>query len=189
MQIFRTIMATLVVSCLSITLMAKPAQIPIEAWADQLPVSDLDMSPDAKRMAMLMRRERGAVPELMIFETSDIKGTLQAIQPEGLIPNSLFWANKDYLVVNFYFQTEVEGRPQTLGRTASYNVESKEWTSLIRTTSRRDIRNSGDNRMGRLGSGGIVSSLPDEPFHVIVAHNEEIGKPPNYYKVDIRDGK
>ena len=189
MHILRTITAPLLVGCLSLSILAKPAKVSVEAWADRLPVSNLDMTPDGERMAMLMVRERGGDPELMIFDTDDIKGSLQAIQPEGLIPQGLRWANNDYLVVNFYFQMEDAGRTFNVNRTASYNVNTKEWTSLIRTSSKKDVRNTGTNIMGRLGSGSIVNLLVDEPYHVIVSHNEERGKPPNYYKVDIRDGK
>lgn len=188
MKIFQTIITMLILSCLSFSALAKPTQIPVEVWADQLQISNVDMSPDAKRMAMMMRRERGGLPELMVFDTDDIKGTLQAIQPEGLIPRSLQWANKDYLIVNFYFQTEDKGRPITLSRTASYNVETKEWTSLIRTTTRRDIRNTGGNLMGRLGIGSVVNILANEPDYVLVSHREDRGKRPNYYKVNLKDG-
>jgi len=189
MKIIQPIIISMVVFCLSFSALAKPTQVPVEVWADQLQITNMDMSPDAKRMAMMMRRERGGLPELMVFDTDDIKGTLQAIQPDGLVPTSLRWANKDYLIVNFYFQTEEKGRPITLSRTASYNVETEEWTSLIRTTTRRDIRNTGGNLMGRLGIGRVVNILANEPDYVLVSHNEDRGKPPNYYKVNLKDGK
>ena len=188
MRIVRSLFAALVVCSLSFPAFAQPAQLPVEVWAGSLQVRDLDMSPDAQRMAMLMRRERGAHPELLVFDTDDIQGTMKAIQPEGLIPSALRWANNDYLVVNFIFETEDTGRPQYLSRTASYNVETEEWTSLIRTTTRNDIR-GGDGMMDRLGIGEVVSILPDEPDNVLVAHNEERGKPPNYYKVNLETGQ
>ncbi len=187
MSINRVIITLLVIGW-SLVALAKPTQVPVEVWADQFQVSNLDMSPDAKRMAMLMRRERGGTPELMVFDTTNIKGSLKAIQPDGLIPTSLRWANKDYLVVNFYFQTEVAGRTENISRTASYNVETEEWTPLIRTTTRRG-RNTGGNIMGRLGVGSVVNLLADDPNHVLVLHNEEPNKPGNYYKVNLIDGK
>ena len=185
----RTVLAALVLCSLPLVTLAKPVQVPVEVWSDSLQVRDLDMSPDAERIAMLMRRERGARPDLMVFDTADIQGTLQAIQPEGLIPTGLRWANDDLLIVNFVFETEDAGRPVRLGRTASYNVKTGEWTSLIRTSRKADIRRSGENLMNRLGIGRVVNLLPDEPDYVLVEHNEEAGKPPNYYKVNIEDGK
>lgn len=189
MQTFRVVVATFLLSCLAFSALAKPKQVPVEAWADSMPVSNLDMSPDAKRIAMLMRRERGGLPELFVFDTNDVKGTIQAIQPEGLTPTGLRWVNEDFLVVNFIFETEDGGRPVYLSRTASFNVETKEWTSLIRTTTRRDIRDTGGNLMGRLGIGRMVSVLPDERDYVLIEHNEDPGMPPNYYKVSLKDGK
>ncbi len=189
MQIFSTLIATIILSFISHSVLAKPTQLPVEVWADSLPVNDLDMSPDAKRIAMLMRRERGGHPELFIFKTDDIKGTLEAIQPENLIPTGLRWVNEDYLVVNFMFEEENDGRPVYLSRTASYNVVTKKWTSLIRTTHRRNIRKTGDNLMDKLGIGRIVNVLPDERDYVLISHTEDRGKPPNYYKVNLKNGQ
>ncbi|MDT8437724.1 MAG: prolyl oligopeptidase family serine peptidase [Wenzhouxiangellaceae bacterium] len=168
---------------------AQPKPVPVEVWADSLQVSQLDMSPDAGRIAMLMRRERGAHPQLMVFDTADIAGTLQAIQPEGLIPQSLRWASNNHLIVNFIFQTESMGRPTYLSRSASYSVDTGEWTSLIRTTSRRDVRGTGSSLMNAMGIGRVVNVLPDDPEHVLIAHNEEQGKPPNFYRVNLEDGR
>jgi dipeptidyl aminopeptidase/acylaminoacyl peptidase len=189
MQRVRILVAALALCGLSFQALSQPAQLPVEVWADSLEVRDLDMSPDAERMATLMRRERGAHPELIVFEAGDIEGSLKAIQPEGLIPRSLRWASEEFLVVNFIFETEDKGRPVYLNRTASYNVETEEWTDLIRTTSRRDVRGTEDSMMDRLGIGRVVSILPDEPDNVLVAHNEERGKPPNFYKVNLENGQ
>lgn len=186
---FRVLIAVSLVCCLSFLTSAKPKELPVEIWADSMAVSNLDMSPDAKRMAMLMRRERGGAPELFVFDTDDIQGSLQAIQPEGLRPTGLSWANEEYLIVNFIFETEDGGRPVYLSRTASYNVKTKEWTSLIRTTTRKNIRDTGSNLLAKLGIGRFVNVLPDEPEYVLVEHNEKPGIPPNYYKVSLKDGK
>lgn len=188
MLIIRALLAALILCCAPLVTFAQPAQVPAEVWADSLQVRGLDMSPNAQRMAMLMRRERGADPDLIVFDTDDIQGSLKAIQPEGLIPTGLSWANDNFLIVNFVFEDESKGRPVYLNRTASYNVRTGEWTSLVRTKMRADIR-TGDRMMNRLGIGQVVSVLPDERDYVLVAHNEERGKPPNYYKVNLENGQ
>ena len=109
MLIIRTLLAALILCGLPLVTLAQRAQLPVEVWADSLQVSELDMSPDAQRMAMLMRRERGAHPDLIVFDTDDIQGSLQAIQPEGLIPIGLRWANDDFLIVNFILESEIQG--------------------------------------------------------------------------------
>lgn len=168
---------------------AEPEAVPVEVWADTNQVLTVDMAPDAERMAMLMRRERAAKPELIIFNTDDIQGSIQAIQTEGLLPQSLFWANDTYLIVDFVLETEDGGRPVYLPRTASYNVDTEEWQSLVRTTGRRNLRDSGKEFMNTLGIGSVESSLPDEPNKVLVSHNEDPGESPNYYVTDVRNGK
>ena len=189
MRLLSVIAVAIGVGSMALPAASQPTPVPVEIWADTLQVQDLDMSPDAKRVAMLMRRERAADPELLLFNTDDIKGSLVAIQPEGLVPSNVRWANEDYLVVNFILKSEDKGRPLFLSRSASYNVDTKEWTSLIRTTSRRDIRNSGSTLMSELGIGQVVSILPDDRDHVLISHNEEAGKAANYYRVNLKTGQ
>lgn len=175
-------------SLLPFTSFAMPERIATEVWSDTTQIQSLDMSPDAKRMAMLMRRERGAEHELMIFDTDDIQGTLQAIAPEGLEPLNLFWANEDYLVVNFLLEMEDKGRPVFLQRTASFNVETEKWTSLVRTSNRPNPRDPMSSFMGQLGLGRVVNSLRDDPDHVLVSHTEKAGSLPNYYRTNVKTG-
>ena len=82
MLIIRALLAALILCGAPLMTLAQSAQVPVEVWADSLQVRDLDMSPNAQRMAMLMRRERGADHDLIVFDTDDIQGSLQAIQPE-----------------------------------------------------------------------------------------------------------
>lgn len=167
---------------------AMPEPVPTEIWADTTQITSLDMSPDAKRMAMLMRRDRAGHRELMIFDTGDIQGTLKAISPEGLRPLNLFWANEDFLVVNFLLEMEDKGRPVFLRRTASYNVKTEEWTSLIKTTGRPNPRDPMSSFMGQLGIGQVVSGLRDDPDHVLVSHTEKTRGAPNYYRTNVKTG-
>lgn len=167
---------------------AMPTPVPTEVWADTTQVQSLDMAPNAERMAMLMRRERGADHEILIFDTDDIKGSLKAIEAEGLTPLSLAWVNDDYLVINFLLETEEMGRPVFFRRTASYNVVTEEWTSLVKTTNRPNPRDPMDQFMGNLGIGQVVNTLRDDPDHVLVSHTEKAGGAPNYYRTNVKNG-
>ena len=167
---------------------AMPERIPTDVWADTPQVQSLDMSPDAKRVAMLMRRERGVDREILIFDTDDIKGSIKAIEAEGLTAINLGWVNNDYLVVNFFLEQEDKGRPVRLRRTASYNVNTGEWTSLVKTTGRPNPRDPMSQFMGQLGIGQVVNSLRDDPDHVLVSHTEKPGSAPNYYRTNVKTG-
>ncbi len=173
----------------SISAMAQPEPVPIEIWADTNQVQSLDMSPDAAKVAMLMRRERGADPELLLFNTDDISGSIKAIEAEGLLPLNVYWANKDYLVVNFLLEIEELGRPVYLRRTASYNIKTEKWTSLVKTTSRMNPRDPMAQTMGQLGIGQVVGLLRDEPNYVLVSHSESPSTAPNYYRTNIKNGQ
>lgn len=167
---------------------AQTAVIPTEVWADFPEVRALDMSPDAKWIAMLMRRERGGDPELLLFETADAAGTMRAIQPEGVVPVSVRWASNQHLIVNFVYETEQGGRPVFLSRSASYHVETEEWVSLIRTR-QRGARSGSEDLAAQLGIGSVINILPEQPNHVLISHLEEQGRPPNYYRVNLDTGR
>ncbi|MCR9270276.1 MAG: prolyl oligopeptidase family serine peptidase [Hyphomonadaceae bacterium] len=184
----RLIAIAAVAGLLPLSSFAAPEPIPTEVWADTTQVQSLDMSPNAERMAMLMRRDRGADHEILIFDTDDIKGSLKAIEADGLRALSLAWVNDDYLVINFILETEEMGRPVNYRRTASYNVETEEWTSLVLTTNRANPRDPMDQFMGNLGIGRVVNTLPDDPNHVLVSHTEEAGLAPNYYRTNVKTG-
>ena len=126
---------------------------------------------------------------MLIFDTDDIQGSIKAIEAEGLEPENLQWVNKDYLVINFILeQTDRDGRPAFFRRTASYNVNTEEWMSLIKTTSRPNPRDPMGQFMGKLGIGQVVSTLRDEPNHVLVSHTEKAGRSPNYYRTNVKTG-
>ena len=168
---------------------AMPEQLPTEVWADQTQVVSLDMSPDAKRIAMLMRRDRGADYEILVFDTDNISGTLKAIEAEGLMPQNLGWANDNHLVINFILEEkDNDGRPAYLNRTASYNVETEKWLSLVKTTNRPNPRDPMSQFIGQLGLGQVVNRLPDDPNHVLVSHTEKAGQAPNYYRTNVKTG-
>ena len=65
----RLIAIAAVAGLLPLSSFAAPEPIPTEVWADTTQVQSLDMSPNAERMAMLMRRDRGADHEILIFDT------------------------------------------------------------------------------------------------------------------------
>lgn len=185
---FRSILIFLILFLNATFTYAQPTPVDVKVWADRNNVLSLDMTPDAKRIAMLMRRERGADAELLLFETENIGGSMEAIQPEGLRPINIFWANNTYLVVNFILALEDGGRPVNIRRTASYNIETKKWTSLIRIRGGLNPRTgSAANAVAKLGIGQVINSLRGDPDHVLVSHTEG-DSAPNYYKTNIKTG-
>lgn len=161
--------------------------VPAEDWARLDAVDSLDMSPNGERIAMLMRRQPNANPELLLFETGNITETMQALETE-LRPVSLFWANDRHLVVTFLLETEFRNQPVLLSRLASYDTERNSWTSLLRVPG-STTRNRNENAQAVLGRGFIASRLPDDPDHVLVGHTEEFGDSPNFYRTNVSNGR
>jgi len=177
---------------LNLTVSASWAQssvIPVEIWADTDQVSTVDMSPNAERIAMLMRREPNGSRELLLFDTDNMGGSLTAIEvDEGLLPTSIFWANDRYLIVNMVLELERMGNLIYLSRVLSFDVEEQQWQSLVRIGG-RNIRDGAANQMAQMGFAGVASSLPDDPDHILIAHSEEPGSSPNYYITNVATGQ
>lgn len=165
-----------------------PARLPVEIWADTDQVRSLDMSPNGERVALLMRRERGAEYELMMFDTDDIAGTFRAISTDNLLPRSLFWANDQHLVVSFILKETIGTEDVRLGRIAAFDTEESRWTALMRL-SQRNVRDRSGSNYANLGIGGIASRLPDDPDHVLVSHAKDSGEGPNQYRVNVATGQ
>jgi dipeptidyl aminopeptidase/acylaminoacyl peptidase len=161
--------------------------VPAEVWADTDTVTSLDMSPNGERVAMLMRRERGGMPDLVMFDTDDVQGSIRAIETE-LQPISFFWANDRYLVVTFILETMQAGDPVILRRIASFDTRTNEWESMLRVGG-STTRNRMDAAMATVGQGFVASSLRDDPDHVLIGHTESFGDSPNYYRTNVANGR
>lgn len=167
---------------------AQPQEVAVEVWADRDQVTAVDMSPNAERIAMLMRRSQAGDPELLLFDADNLSGSLQAIAvEEGLTPTNVFWANDRYLIVSMIVELSQTGRPVYLPRVLSFDVEEQSWRSMVRIGG-RDIRSNASNMMAQLGVGRVQSQLIDDPDHILVAHTEERGQSPNLYRTNVATG-
>ena len=168
--------------------LAQPVPVPVEVWAQQDTVVSLDMSPDGERIAMLMRREANGDPELLLFDTNDVRGSMRALTTEGVEPISVFWANDQHLVVTMLVRGEYNNQRFALTRVTSFDVESQEWTPLMRVSG-ATTRTRRDSAAAAVSSGQVVSRLRDDPDHVLIAHTEEANSAPNYYRTNVATGR
>ena len=180
-----------VFACLALSVssaLAQPEPVPVEVWAQQDTVASLDMSPDGQKIAMLMRRDSNASPELLLFDTNDMRDSMRALSTEGAEPISVFWANDRYLVVTMLVRGENNNQRYALTRVTSFDVQSNDWTPLMRVRG-ATTRNRRDNAAAASSSGRVVSRLRDDPDHVLIAHTEEANSAPNYYRTNVENGR
>jgi len=182
----------LAAAALSAVLFAAPSssqEIPVEFWAGAVSVPALDMSPDGQRVAMLMRRQNeDEYPDLVTFDTRDIQGTMSVVSTGDVHPVNIFWANNQHLVVTFLAETTFNRERQNVSRVASFDVEARSWTSLLRTPS-RNLRDPMSGLTAAIGQGRVVSTLPGDPDHVLIAQTEELTRGPNYYRTNVATGR
>lgn len=187
-DVFRHLLIVLALCSISGASWAQPQQVEVEVWADTDQVTAVDMSPNSERIAMLMRRSRAGDPELLLFNTDDLSGSLQAITvEEGLTPTSLFWANDRYLIVSMIVELSRSGRPVYLPRVLSFDTQEQSWRSMVQIGG-RDIRSSASNQAAQLGIGRVQSQLIDDPDNILIAHTEDFGQSPNLYVTNVATG-
>ncbi|MCC5982097.1 MAG: S9 family peptidase [Oceanicaulis sp.] len=178
-----------VLAAASVVMPAAAQPLAAEILGGNDEIRTLDMSPNGERVAMLMRRERAGEYELLIFDTSDIEGSLQAIQTDhmGMKPLSLFWSNDEYLVVSFYRDVRVGSQEFRAPRLASYHVDGQRWQSMMRTGRGSPLEQT-SRAMAVAGAASLVSRLVEDPDHVIVAQTEAMGRQPVYYRTNVANG-
>ena len=79
--------------------------VPVEVWADEPDFRSLELSFDGSKIAMLQKTERGGDYQVVLFDTSDIAGTLRRLDTgEDAEPRSLFWVNDETIVIRFLLE-------------------------------------------------------------------------------------
>jgi len=157
-----------------------------EVWADRPSVASLDVSEDGSRVAVIRRSERGGKYSLVHFETDRPADTVKALDLKGLEPISMFWKG-NILVLRLITVPDMTGEDDRYLRVASFDPATGKFESLLRQGG-GDPRNEMADMVGRLQIGGIESSLPADPDHVIIWQIEDSNGIPDYYKVNVRNG-
>lgn len=185
---------SLMMSCAFIAPICMPAAanaetIAAKIWADNPDVSSVSLSPDGKALAMLQKTKRGGVYQVVTFNTTNPGNSFQRLDTGRLVPTSLSWANSDVLLVNMYEEAKVGKDINRVARILAFNVKTKKSLALLdgkRTSSRSG--GSINAAFSTIGQGGIVSVLAKDPQHIMMQFREDTGAP-NYYKVNVYDGK
>ena len=162
---------------------------PAKAFGELPLVLDADLSPDGKRLALILNlngeyyfvsRDVGAV-------ATDIKGNGLGTD---LRPQYVRWVNNDRYFVSFDKMEELDGIPYSSGYIYTRDIDEKEGRILITPNFFRQENNV------------IVNWLDDDPDHVLMSYttrarisansnfnNASRHEWPSVYKVKVKNGK
>lgn len=147
----------------------------------QLPqVSGLDLSPNGSQIAYI---ENYINPEISVLTTFNLttgdKKLLVKSDNEEVKINWFRWANEKTLIVSVGFASKTRRVAYKETRLLAIDVDGKE------AKQRNLIRTNPDNGHVSQFQDDVVSFLPDDPEHILVAIDLDVPNLPSVYKLNI----
>ena len=153
---------------------------PVDYWAAQRTIYDVSVSPDGKRMAMMLRPALDANPIIQVYDTSNLGAEPKRYDAANLKIEGYRWLSGDILAVT------LSGKVRD--RIEGFNQGTREFTAAT--------LNAKTGKWKTFGDGRIVSTLPGQKNKVLLqvytgarerGDNEAV-RTPNYYVADVERG-
>lgn len=186
LRLFLVVLVLSIVGTTSLRSQAEPT-IPVEVWADQDDFRSLELSFDGTKIAMLQKTERGGDYQAVVFETSDIAGTLRRLDTgDDAEPRSLFWVNDETIIITFRLERKRRKELISLNRYLAFNVNTGESVNLLKAPAVNRNTSAVESSITLLADGSIVDDLRSDFNHVLMSVNEATAI--NIYKINVNNG-
>ena len=133
---------------------------PLEYWAVRAQMSNVQVSPDGKKLAFEKISSREGNPVIEIRDVDDLGGTPLIVGGKNMEITNFYWVGNDGVIISFRDQVsrKIDGfnRGAYRGKTAYYNTTTKKFDDLSDATS-RDFKNV-----------QFINALPGDPDRVLV---------------------
>lgn len=163
-------------------------QLPVEAFASIPDVSSVQLSPNGKKIASVVRVDqaklKGTVVSIQDIETGEKSIPLHTDNQKFVIL-SLQWANDNILLISAKFPANRYGTPTTETRLVKYDLTTKK-TSSVLPRSVLDRLNWIPQHQGQ-----IIDLMPDDPDNILLSLDgmgENVGED-SVLKVNLAQGK
>ena len=169
-------------------------RLPVSAFAALPEMRSPRLSPDGKRLLYLRPVEDTYHTVVIDLEKSS-SALVMASDPDEFLINWCRWANNSRIVCSIRYYAELragqidarvvrsyrEGRT-TFTRLLALNADGSEQLQLVPPPSRRS---GGDAQWNAVDQDDVVSWLPDEPEHILIALAREERTKPSVYRLNI----
>ncbi|MBO6226918.1 MAG: S9 family peptidase, partial [Shewanella sp.] len=163
-------------------------QLPVEAFASIPDVSSVQLSPNGKKLASVVRVDqaklKGTVVSIQDIETGEKSIPLHTDNQKFVIL-SLQWANDNILLISAKFPANRYGTPTTETRLVKYDLTTKKTSSVI-PRSVLDRLNWIPQHQGQ-----IIDLMADDPDNILLSLDgmgENVGED-SVLKVNLAQGK
>lgn len=174
---------------LSLPLLAQTVpQLPVEAFASIPDVSSVQLSPDGKKIASIVRVDqpklKGTVVSILDLETGNKDYAIHT-DNQKFVLLSLQWANDNTLLISAKFPANRYGTPTTETRLVKYDLTTRKTTSVL--------ARSVIDRLSWIPQhqGQIIDMMPDDPDNILLSLDgmgEEVGED-SVLRVNLSQGK
>ncbi|MEL4293621.1 S9 family peptidase [Shewanella xiamenensis] len=174
---------------LSLPLLAQTVpQLPVEAFASIPDVSSVQLSPDGKKIASIVRVEqpklKGTVVSILDLETGE-KDVAVHTDNQKFVMLSLRWANNTTLLIKAQFPANRYGTPTTETRLVKYDLTTRKTSSVLAP--------SVIDRLSWIPQhqGQIIDMMPDDSEHILLSLDgmgQNVGED-SVLKVNLSQGK
>ena len=161
------------------------AQIPIEVWSLRSAISEVEVSPDGKYLALMKIESKNGNPVVEIRETANLGGKpYRRFNADPMEFTSLSWVADDYLILNARqkVRKRIDGVNQGVYefKLVGYDVRTKKFSEFDENTQIQDVLINEPGVVLISKSRVNASVTEDDPFAAF--------RPFEYYKYNIRTG-
>lgn len=170
---------------------ARAAPPPVSAYAQLPAVYDGALSPDGKKLAVIL--ENDGVYILRVFNLADPSDkTIRATAiPQTAVPLWIKWANNDRILLSLEGTEVIETTIVNTGFLMTMSGDLKKAELLIKPPrNRRANSRLGAELIGvRQFNNVVVDFLYDDPNHILMSFSDKDASEPDVQKVNVKNGK
>ncbi|TDF34770.1 S9 family peptidase [Alteromonadaceae bacterium M269] len=170
----------LLFSCIFISLFSASKELPVSSFSQLPQYNNPKLSPSGHRIAYIGNFRSPDVAVLTMFDLSTgEKKYIAKSDNEEVKINWFNWANEKTIIVSLRFASKRGGVDTTETRLIAYNIEGDEVTQKVL------IKPRGSSQNVSQFQDNVISYLPDDPDHILVALDLDVRHQPSVYKVNI----
>lgn len=164
-----------------------PEPFPVEYWAVRSQISNVQLSPDGKKLAFEKINSREGNPVIEIRDVNNLSGKPYTLGGKSMEITSFSWVGDQDMIVSFRDQVSKNIKGWNRGayktKTAHFNLRNNKFNDLTTETKRK------------ISFPRLVGVLPDEPDTILIQTREfERGRSgsgfeSDYYKLNLSNGK
>lgn len=156
--------------------------LPVTTYGSLPDISRVKLSPNGKAIAMVRNINGNLVLAVYNLETGETTNILQADNVDVVL-NWYLWGNDDILLISAAYPTRQRLVKYTSTRLLKYDLTSKD-----KLKSMVEAKDSRKEHLAQF-QDNIISLLPDDPDHILMAIDFDMANHPSLYKINIRTNK